>query len=110
MLKGFDDVYILLDALDECTDRADLLRFIEQLVDWKISGLHVLATSRKENDINTCLGSLMIYQLCIQDDCVDADIRIHVMKKLSDDPKLRKWPIKVQNEIEDALMKGAKGM
>ena len=45
MFQTFESTYILLDALDECTDREDLLEFIEALMDWNVKGLHVLATS-----------------------------------------------------------------
>ena len=110
MLKIFKGTYILLDALDECTDREELLEFIEALMEWNIQDLHVLATSRKENDIATSLEPLVTLQQGIQSALVNADIRIHIMERLSSDPKLKKWPVDVQKEIEDALMKGAKGM
>ena len=49
ILKTFDTTYILLDALDECIDREDLLKFIESLLGWKMNDLHVLTTSRRES-------------------------------------------------------------
>lgn len=110
ILKSFNTIYILLDALDECTDRQDLFEFIGSLMGWNIDNLHVLTTSRKENDIAVSLEPLLTCQLCIQSALVDADIRVHIVETLSNDPKLRKWPIDVQKEIEDALMRGAKGM
>ena len=110
MLKSFNTTYILLDALDECTDREDLLEFMEAVMGWNITNLHLLATSRKENDITTSLEPLVTCQLCIQSALVDADIRVHVLERLSNDPKLKKWPINVQKEIEDALTGGANGM
>ena len=108
-LECFESVYILLDALDECKEREDL-RFIRQLTDRKTNSLHLLATSRKENDIETTLQPLVTCQLCIQSKLVDADIRIHVIERLSNDPKLKKWPTNVKSEIEDILSEGAKGM
>ena len=110
MLQSFNSTYILLDALDECTDREDLLEFIEALMSWNITNLHVLATSRRENDIATALEPLATCHLCIQSALVDADIRVHILERLSNDPKLKKWPADVQNEIENTLMIGAKGM
>lgn len=109
-LKGFHNTFILLDALDECTDREDLLEFIQVLMGWNINSLHILTTSRKENDIAISLEPLATCQLCIQSSLVDADIRVHIMERLSNDPKLKKWPLDVQKEIEDALMTGANGM
>lgn len=110
ILKSFNTSYILLDALDECTDRQDLFEFIESLMGWNINNLHVLTTSRKENDIAMSLEPLVTCQLCIQSALVDADIRVHIVEKLSNDSRLRKWPVDVQKEIENALMRGAKGM
>lgn len=37
MLKLFDSTYVLLDALDECKDREDLLKFIEVIAGWSIN-------------------------------------------------------------------------
>ena len=61
MLENFNGSYILLDALDECTDREGLLEFIKVLMDWNIHGIHVLATSRKEHDIGTSLEPLVTF-------------------------------------------------
>ena len=110
MLESFSSTYVLLDALDECTDREDLLEFIEVLMGWNANDLHILATSRKENDIAISLESLVTCQLCIQSALVDPDIRVHILDKLSSDVKLKKWPVNVQKEIEHTLMRGAKGM
>ena len=110
MLKGFSTTYILLDALDECTDRENLLCFIEVLMSWKISSLHMLATSRNEKDIATSLDPLVTSQWCIQNELVDADIRVHILERLSNDTKLKKWPINIQKDIESTLMRRANGM
>ena len=83
---------------------------MKAIKDWNIDSLHLLATSRKENDITKSFELLVTSQLCIQSALVDADIRIYVLEKLSNDPGLRKWPVDVQKEIESALTKGANGM
>ena len=110
LLKLFDSTYVLLDALDECKDREDLFKFIEVVTGWNIDTLHVLTTSRKENDIARSLDPLVTCQLCIQGAKVDADIRVHILERLSTDPDLKKWPADIRKEIEDALSRGAKGM
>lgn len=110
LFNEFNSTYILVDALDECVDQEDLFKFIEALMGWNMDNLHVLTTSRMENDIATSLDPLVTCKMPLQSALVDADIHIHIRERLSDDPKLRKWPIDVQNEIEDALMNGAQGM
>jgi len=110
ILQGFQQAYIVLDALDECSERDDLLSLIEEIVGWKLGTLHILATSRKEQEIEDCLSSLVSNQINIQSTVVDADIRIHVRDRLQKDRKLRKWSAEAQLEIEAALVDGAHGM
>lgn len=102
--------FIILDALDECTDRESLLFFIRKLVSTKPQGLHVLATSRKEKDIEDELGSIAVPKIDIQSDIVDTDIRIYIRDRMAADTRLRKWPALVQSEITTALMDKADGM
>lgn len=109
-MKIFIKTYILLDALDECTDREDLLEFIETLTGWSIDSLHVLTTSRKKNDISLSLEPLVSCQLRIQSALVDADIRVYILERLANDRKLKRLPVEIQKEIEVVLMRGAKGM
>ena len=109
-LKHYDHVYIIIDALDECTDRDNLLEWIKEFTDLKPDNLYLLATSRKERDIDEALQQLVTCQLPIQNTSVDADIRLYILERISNDPKLKKWPTSVQGEIEHALTVGAKGM
>jgi hypothetical protein len=110
MLRNLSQIFIIIDALDECKEREPLLEFIERLLSWNLEKLHILATSRRERDIEGTLESLSTNQIPIQTSIVDADIRIHVCERLRNDPKLRKWPAEVQSEIEQTLSDGANGM
>src|ERR1700726_1702060 len=51
ILESFGDIYIVLDALDECTKRNDVLKWIKEMTLWRKGKLHLLATSRPEEDI-----------------------------------------------------------
>jgi hypothetical protein len=54
ILDGFSDVHIIIDALDECTDREKTLIWVNKLVsdtDLKAENLHIMVTSRPELDI-----------------------------------------------------------
>jgi len=102
--------YIILDALDECTDREDLLTFVRTLVESKQPGLRILATSRRERDIEEQLRMIADHVVNIQSAVVDQDIRVYVRHRLTTDPKLKKWPPSVQDEITDVLMDKAAGM
>ena len=110
MVEDFQQTFIIVDALDECKEREDLLQLIENIVNWKLEKLHILATSRRERDIEEALEPLITGQICIQSALVNADIHIHLCERLRNDPKLRKWPANVQMEMEKTLMEGAHGM
>ena len=110
IIGGFKEVYVVLDALDECWDREQLLALVEEIVNWKIGKLHILATSRAEWDIADCIGPLVTAQINLCSTLVDADIQIHLHERLRNDSKLKRWPAKVHEQIEEVLMEGAHGM
>ena len=102
--------HILIDALDECTDCDSLLEFLEEFINWNLDGSHMFVASRKEEEIENVLQSLITCQIDIQGEAVDSDIQIHIQDRVSKDTRLKKWPLNVKKEIEDTLMKGAKSM
>jgi hypothetical protein len=102
--------YIILDALDECTDSEDLLTFVGDLADSKLKGLRIMATSRREKDIEEQLKPIADHNINIQSAVVDEDIRIYVQDRLVTDSKLKKWPASVRDEIATVMMEKADGM
>lgn len=113
-IQEFPQSYILLDALDECTDRAELTAILERMAGWKLDESHLLVTSRKEHDIQMSLESIIDTQntICLESKLVDRDILTYVRQTLSTDKSLSKWqkdPV-IREEIESALIKGAHGM
>ncbi|KAH6704178.1 hypothetical protein BKA61DRAFT_660800 [Leptodontidium sp. MPI-SDFR-AT-0119] len=110
MLNEFEETFIILDALDECKEREELLLLLKNLTSWGAGKLHVLATSRRERDIEETLESLTTSEICLQSALVDHDIRTHLSERLQNDPKLKRWPANVRGEIKNTLMEGAQGM
>jgi hypothetical protein len=114
MIQGFAHVYIVLDALDECTERSELLGVLESIVSWKFQNLHVLMTSRREQDITSSLDTYIDAKdtICLQSEVVDKDIQRYVRQRLSDDKSLAKWEkdATIRQEIETVIMQGARGM
>ncbi|KIX05451.1 uncharacterized protein Z518_06323 [Rhinocladiella mackenziei CBS 650.93] len=102
--------FIFLDALDECSDREDLLSFLVELMGSKPRDLHVLATSRREKDIEDELSSVANHNVNIQSALVDADICVYIHDRMATDKSLKKWPPSVQDEITTVLMDKAGGM
>jgi hypothetical protein len=114
VMRQSTHVYIVLDALDECTQRPELMDVLETVAGWQLDGVHLLMTSRKERDIESSLENYVKEEdsICLQRDVVDKDIQRHVQQRLSDDKSLAKWnkDAAVRQEIGDALMHGARGM
>ncbi len=114
MIGRCEEMYIIMDALDECLDRQELLASIQELFGWKFENLHILATSRMEKDIEESMAPFNDNRgkICIRSMLVDNDIRTYVRGRLQTDPTLKRWQKqpKVQQEIEDTLMDQADGM
>ena len=108
ILGGFDSAYIILDALDECSQRDKVLDWVETVILHKNENLrlHLITTSRPEKEINDKLNS---YQ-CI--DLVKAsenhDIEVYLDHQLQ--TGWQKWPAEIQTEIKLTLRKQADGM
>ena len=103
-------VYIVLDALDECSNRSILLQGLGEYCRWGLASLHILTTSRKETDIEDHMIKLAACQVCLEDSVVDLDIRSFVQEQILEDSKLSIWPSEVQAEIQRTLLEGANGM
>jgi hypothetical protein len=114
VMQQFAHAYIVLDALDECTQRQELMDVLETVAAWQLGNVHLLMTSRKERDIESSLDSYVKEEdtVCLQRDVVDRDIQRYIQQRLSDDKTLTKWnkDAAVRQKIEAALMHGARGM
>lgn len=114
VVRKHEHTYIVLDALDECSDIVDLLAVIQKFVGWSIPGLHLLCTSRwlttvKETVQNLTTSDRMIQ---IQSKMVDTDISNCISQQLQTDPKLKRWRKRpdIQEEIRAALTEKVDGM
>jgi hypothetical protein len=110
IIQEFHHAYVIVDALDECTERDVVLEVIQKIVDWQSKTLHILMTSRKEREIEDLLIAQCWQAVAIEESVVASDIEVHVRERLQNDVKLKKWPAKVQTEIAAKLTKGARGM
>jgi hypothetical protein len=112
LIDKFPAIFIVLDALDECGDRTELMRTLKQICTWGIRGLHTLSTSRREGDITPTLERLL--DTCnivnIQSEEVDPDIQLYVHRRLVEEPSLQKWNGEERILIEKSLTDGARGM
>lgn len=109
-MDEYERIYIILDALDECVDRQKLLSILQRLVYSKTGNIHILVTSRSDADLEESLTPMMTAYILIESGLIEPDIRSYIQDQLRNNPKLKRWPQKVQERIESALMTGAQGM
>ena len=63
-----------------------------------------------ERDIESQLQPIVRYEIDIQSAIVDEDIRRYVQDRLTVDPKLKKWPPAVKDEITSVMQEKSNGM
>jgi hypothetical protein len=110
ILEAFDDVYIVLDALDECAERKDVLKWIKQMTSWRKNKLHLSATSRPEEDIAKHLRLLDPDHVYIKQDLVGRDVERYINSILYDEDSFEQWGDEINVDIKNTLLKSAEGM
>ena len=110
MFASCPKLYLVVDALDECEDRRHLLGFLAECHGWGLANVHILATSRRETDIEDSMRKIATSQISLEDSVVDGDILAYVRQELKDDPNLSQWPEDVRKEVETSLLNGSNGM
>jgi hypothetical protein len=101
-------IYIVIDALDECSDRKSLLEALKTICETKC--INLLVTSRKEHDIGSVLTELMDYIIPIEDERVNVDINLHVQRCLANDSDLSNWEDDLKLIMIKTLTSKARGM
>ena len=115
LLTDFTEVFLVVDALDECPEdkgeRETLLQIITEIHTWQAKQLHLLATSRQQTDIEVMLQPLLTAKaISIRDEQVNADVKILVSHEVGNIAKKNRWPPILRNEVEEALVLGSNGM
>ncbi|KIJ06717.1 hypothetical protein PAXINDRAFT_52266, partial [Paxillus involutus ATCC 200175] len=77
VVKDFDEVYILIDALDECDSQAELLEWMQSLQS-STKGLHLLVTSRPERIIEDRMSNSSHARISLNSELLDDDIKTYV--------------------------------
>jgi hypothetical protein len=110
LLASSPRTYLIIDALDECSERDRLTELIRHLRE-SSDDASFLVTSRSEQDLLEGLQGSMDVQIDLSHaGGLEMDIDLHVRKSLETDQKLRKWKRLLKKEILNALLQGAQGM
>lgn len=110
LMQKFDQVYILVDALDESPrykQRDRVLGALRTMRQWKLASLHLLVTSRDEPDIRRSLNPSEDEDVLMQNMSIDKDIGDFISGHL--DTELPQWH-KYHDQIQKELAGRARGV
>ena len=108
ILGGFDSAYIILDALDECSERDKVLDWVQAVILYKNLRLHLITTSRPEKEIIDKFESYHCIDLV--EASGDHNIVAYIHNQLHNDSDWDKWGQEIHNEVKSTLIKQADGM
>jgi hypothetical protein len=117
VVEGFDNLFLVMDALDECPknfgQRKKLLGVIKCINLWKTDCIHLMATSRREDDIaayfEKTMGLEPATEICVKGKHVQKDIRKFLSLQL-EDISFSDWSTDLKKEVETSLACRADGM
>jgi hypothetical protein len=111
--ESYVEVFLLLDALDECPEDNDVrhstLQCVAQL-SHKAQNVKIFATSRELPDIRKSMIGLAAEPVSIVTRSVDEDIRRYMATQVSCDHRLSRLDRKTKALIEETISAGADGM
>jgi hypothetical protein len=101
---GFEEVYIVVDALNESIDVEEVLNFMQTIQDWKHPMLHLAVTSRQLPEIEASLRGLVTNKIRLHDSNMKGDIALYIDRKLGTDKRMSKWPTEIKLQIKPKLL------
>jgi len=111
-------IYIIVDALDECPNfpgtpsaREDVLEFIKEIVDLKLPNVNLCVASRPEMDIRLVLEPLTTLKICLHDEIGQKnDIIEYINSIVRSDRSIRRWNEEDKQLVVETLSDKADGM
>ena len=107
ILEAFDDVYIVIDSLNECIEKKDLLKWITEMIGLRRDKLHLLVTSRSEEDIAMHLRLLDPDYVRMEPEFVTGDIARFIESILDVEDH---WSNDMKEKVKSTLLERAGGM
>lgn len=117
-VHGQGKIYIILDALDECsnnsgmpTSREEVLTLLKDLTSLRLPHVHICVTSRPEVDIQTALEHIASHCMSLHEESGQRkDIIDYIKSVVESDPKMGKWREEDKQLVIDTLSRKADGM
>ncbi|KAF8526580.1 hypothetical protein BU17DRAFT_5823, partial [Hysterangium stoloniferum] len=110
LLTMFNQVYIILDALDECSEHLKVIKWLSKLLSQDSSRVHILVTTRPEVSIQRELDNLNPEHLFLHRQHANNDITIYIDTKLQSKTIFFSQDEKLLNKIFRILNDRAEGM
>jgi len=115
---GQGPIYIVVDALDECPNfpgrpsaREEVLELMEELVDLKLTNVHLCVASRPEMDIRMVLEPLMSLKISLHEESGQKEDIIEYIKfVVRSDRNMRSWKEEDKQLVVDTLSDKGDGM
>ena len=101
---------IVIDALDECSDKNNLASLLRGLTSLTRYGPKVFIASRPDKDTESSLEREPHHRITINSSVVDADISKYVDFRLDNEEKFRCLKPNMKQEIRERLMGKSGGM
>jgi hypothetical protein len=109
-LQYLPETFIIIDALDECSEINLVAAWLKRLLTAGGKRLHVLITSRDRPDITDHLSEIPQHQPIYLDDFNNADIKLYIDSSMKKSRQLMQWSKEIQTTIRESLLAGAGGM
>jgi hypothetical protein len=112
------EIYIVVDALDECpnfsgypTPREQILIIVQEIVDLRLPHVHFCIMSRPEVDIRDALRALAVHNVSLHEQAgQNQDISDYIKSVVYSDPKMRRWREEDKQLVTKILTEKAGGM
>lgn len=105
----FSPCYLVIDAVDESKEKAEFLKLLATIVQWRLPQIHILLTSRTDIDTEVRTRNWNCVTVTVEEHLVDADVQKHVLATVQDDDTLNQWDSQHREVIITTLVDGAHG-
>ena len=117
-LPGQSQIFIIVDALDECPNfpgtpsaREDVLKFVKEIFNLKLPNVNLCVASRPETDIRLVLEPLTTLEISLHDEIGQKkDIVEYINYIVRSDRTMRRWNEEDKQLVVDTLSSKADGM
>lgn len=107
VIDEFDHVYLIIDSLDECGDRIELLQWVKDIAR-QARQLHLLLASRPEPDVTNRLDALSrVVPVRFNGTALRQDIGVYLDDRLS---LINRWDMPTRDLIKTTLIGRSDGM